>query len=81
MSCLIGRKRFGPEFYINNIMSKREVLLGDWYLKNLHDQDREFLRALKTMSKKELSDILSYEYDEDWKMVAVRRELKRRYLA
>lgn len=44
----------------------------------MHELDREFLRELKIMSDKELIIQLKYQSCEDWRRIAIEREMDRR---
>lgn len=59
-------------------MSKKKLLLGDWVGKDVHEQDREFLLALKEFSKEDLSMFVENKSCEDWQVAAILRELKSR---
>lgn len=45
-----------------------------------HEEDREFLKKLKTLTRKELGIYLQFQACEDWRRVAIAREIKRRIL-
>jgi hypothetical protein len=45
---------------------------------NLHDHDRDFLKEIRRMSDKELHIHLKYQSCEEWRRVAIEREMERR---
>jgi hypothetical protein len=44
----------------------------------MHEEDRDFLKEIKTISDSEIRIYLTFQACEDWRRVALEREFERR---